>query len=513
MKLIALDVGGKRIGVATADSAVKIAIPHGVVIVDGSELQKISEIMQKAGARHLIVGLPRNARGEETAQSLAVRTFVATLQSYFVKQKLEKPLVRFQDESLTSVLAQERLVSTKRKQRRQKTDVDSEAAAIILQDFLNEFGGEPTLLVTAKKKPKTKSRVRRRVLRILAVVGGLLVMAAAGMAIWYIEMIKPVTSDANCSEGTDVEGCVRLEFVIAEGESTGVVIDRLEADGMIRSALAFRIYLWLNHRGALIRAGTYDLRSSMSIADILQKLAKGSEAETFAITFLPGGTVAAAKKRLVAVGFGEEEIEAAFAAEYDHPVLTGKPANGSLEGYIFGETYEFYATATVGEVLMRTFDELDKVIQENNLVAAYWAKGLSLYEGLVLASIVQSEAQPKDQPGVAQVFLLRLEKNIVLGSDAVTAYAADQINPSRNKTDMSYLKTIECPWNSRRCNGLPPTPISNPGKSALLAVVNPADDNYLYFLSGDDGVTHYARTEAEHRENMRKYCGVRCNLL
>jgi len=116
-------------------------------------------------------------------------------------------------------------------------------------------------------------------------------------------------------------------------------------------------------------------------------------------------------------------------------------------------------------------------------------------------------------PHVAQVFLLRLSKGIPLGSDAIIGYAADQITPNRDKTDMSFLTTIDCPWNSRKCKGLPPTPISSPGVGALRSVAAPTQTDDLYFLTGDDQKMYYAHTEAEHNENARKYCKVLCGYL
>ena len=82
---------------------------------------------------------------------------------------------------------------------------------------------------------------------------------------------------------------------------------------------------------------------------------------------------------------------------------------------------------------------------------------------------------------------------------------------------MSYLNTIPCPWNSRKCAGLPPTPISNPGKNALIAAAEPAEGDYLYFISGYDADGNlkmfYAHTEAEHNANIRNYCGDLCKSL
>ncbi len=114
MKIVALDVGEKRIGVATADSGVRIAVPHSTVVVDGDEFEEIYKIMGEVGAKHLVVGLPRNSKGEETAQSEYVRKFIIALQAYFVKRGGAKALVKFQDESLTSVIAETHLAMGKK---------------------------------------------------------------------------------------------------------------------------------------------------------------------------------------------------------------------------------------------------------------------------------------------------------------------------------------------------------------------------------------------------------------
>ena len=543
MRLVALDVGEKRIGVATADTSVKIAVPYIAIDVDGSEFAKIFRLMQDEKAKHLVVGLPRNSQGEETAQSKAVRSFIISLCEYFVNSDFDPPLVKFQDESLTSVIAEERLGKNKRK-KRVKGDVDCEAAALILQDFLNglsfekkssvkkasaslsaEVNSDERKGLAPQSEPKTdkesqngskkKSKMRSRVLKILAVGVAVLVVGVVGVIGWYAHATSAVENLGNCRGTAPVDGasCIEVEFEVKAGETTGEIAKRLEGAGVIRSALAMQIYLRLERGDVVLRVGVYTLSNTMTIKEVVELLQQGSKAETFRMTFLPGGTVADAKKRLLDVGFAEAEVDVALGAKYEHPVMRDRPDGVSLEGYIFGETYEFYKTATVEEILIRTFDELYKVVEENDLIAQFGKRALNLHQGITLASIVQREAHAADQPGVAQVFLLRLKQGIPLGSDVVIGYAADQIDPNRDKTNMSYLETIPCPWNSRRCVGLPPTPVASPGKSALMAVVNPADNDYLYFLTGDDGKMRYAHTEAEHQRNIDNYCKNMCKIL
>ena len=139
MRILALDVGTKRIGYAYADTNVRIAIPRGMIPVNGNEMAEIAKQYRLEKAELLVCGLPRNSKGEETAQTEWVYNFIIALKEYFVKHKQEELTVEFQDESLTSVRAEEILGSGKHElNRKDRADgrVDAEAAAIILQDFI-----------------------------------------------------------------------------------------------------------------------------------------------------------------------------------------------------------------------------------------------------------------------------------------------------------------------------------------------------------------------------------------
>ncbi len=129
--IVCLDVGEKRIGVAVADSAVRIAVPFDTVDVDGDELASLAKIIIDQDAKVIVIGYPRNQSGEPTAQTHYVEDFAKTLQDI-------APDIVFQDESLTSVLAEQRLASHNRPYT--KSDIDAQAAAIILQDYLEASG-------------------------------------------------------------------------------------------------------------------------------------------------------------------------------------------------------------------------------------------------------------------------------------------------------------------------------------------------------------------------------------
>lgn len=125
--LVCLDVGEKRIGVAVADTSIRIAVAFDTIIVDGDELNKIAEIVIREGAKTIIVGYPRNQQGETTAQTRYVENFAKQL------EEVAENIV-FQDESLTSVMAENRLIAMKKPYA--KGDIDAQAAAIILEDYM-----------------------------------------------------------------------------------------------------------------------------------------------------------------------------------------------------------------------------------------------------------------------------------------------------------------------------------------------------------------------------------------
>jgi len=125
--LISLDVGEKRIGVAVADDSVRIAVPFMTIEVDGTELTTIANLVIQQGAEVLVIGYPRNQQGEATAQTNYVENFAKQLEEL-------GPKLVFQDESLTSVIAEQRLIAQKKPYT--KGDIDAQAASIILQDYL-----------------------------------------------------------------------------------------------------------------------------------------------------------------------------------------------------------------------------------------------------------------------------------------------------------------------------------------------------------------------------------------
>ena len=342
---------------------------------------------------------------------------------------------------------------------------------------------------------KPKKSLKNRLLVLIGVLLAVFALAVAGAYWWYDSQLKPV--------GTDESYKVRI--VIPQASTPSEIGDILESDGVIRSSLAFYVYTRLSHTSGLLQAGTYRLSPADSTEEIVTHLTKGN-IDMFTITFLPGATLDENLDVLRKTGFSEEEILSATQKTYDHPLFASKPENSSLEGYIYGETYQFGVGASVEDILRYIFDYYYEQIEQNNLLEGFQTQGLSLYEAITLASIVQREVSGPDSAQVAQVFYSRLRSGMVLGSDVTYQYITDKLGVKR---DVNF----DSPYNTRRYAGLPPGPISVPGLSALRAVAQPAEGDYLYFLSGDDDKTYFGRTLQEHEANIVNHCQVKCQII
>ena len=475
MRVIGLDVGEKRIGVAKADSSTRIAVPIGFIDVNGSEWQEIAKIANLQGTNFFVLGLPRNNAGAETKQSLYVRNFAKTL-----VQQMPDAKIRFQDESLTSVVAEERLKASRRSY--SKGDIDAEAATIILQDFLESFASE------APSGPSSLSPLA----------------AAAAMG--------------NEQGAPEKKGTMELQNVkdMAKKQSDKVKLNTKKAKHKMKTATKWISGISIVIILALIATGVALFIREQRYREYQEQFAAleaQMEAEVFTFTIKPGETIFDIKKNLINEGYSATEVEQAFDASYDFDFLRERPEGATLEGYLYGETHEFYEDTSVKEIIETYLKGMEQVISDNNLEAAYANQGLSLYEGITLASVVQKESPASDMATVAQVFLTRLEYGLPMGSDVTVSYAIDVVDPDRQTyTDNASALGIDSCYNTRLYGGLPCGPISNPSLPALLAVANPTDTAYLYFLTGDDGLMYYSYTEDEHLRNARDHCQNLCDV-
>lgn len=337
---------------------------------------------------------------------------------------------------------------------------------------------------------------RSKLYYVLIVIAIALCAAFAGSIgyrTWYERQLRPVST---------VE---RVEVVeIPTGASVQEIASLLQAKGLIRSSQAMVTYARSNALFNDMKAGTYRLDASKSTPDIVSVITQGKVLENN-VTILPGKRIDEIQKMLIDAGFKAEDVSAAFdPGNYKgHPALIAKPTSQSLEGYLFPETFNTTSQTTVQDIIEQSLDEMAKALTPER-IDMFQKQGLGIHQAVTLASIVLKESSnPVDQKKIAGVFYNRLSQGMVLGSDVTYQYIADITGQERSAM-------IDSPYNTRKYAGLPPGPISNTSINALDAVAYPTKTDYLYFVAGDDGIVYYAKTLAEHEENVKKHCIQLC---
>lgn len=286
-------------------------------------------------------------------------------------------------------------------------------------------------------------------------------------------------------------------FQIKAGENAPLIARRLYDAGLIRNRTSFVTYVNLHGLRAQLKVGSYSLAPTLSSTQIAGKLA-GGQTITRRLVIPEGYRLSQVKTSATAVGLNAASFNAALIAPHSQTFLAGKPASVDLEGYLFPDSYEVGATSTSTQLVNAMLDNFARKVGPE-YVQAFAAQGLTLHQGLTLASIVEREVSIKaDRPIVAQIFLKRFKMGMPLGSDVTTQYASDLLG-------VPFNLDINSPYNTRRFAGLPPGPICSPGLGSLDAVAQPAKTDYLYFLSGKDGKTYYGKTYAEHQANIVRH--------
>lgn len=326
---------------------------------------------------------------------------------------------------------------------------------------------------------------------LVVVVGGLLA-TVLGIRHNYYANLKPVS------------GSQKSQLVIVEkGATAAEIASTLKKQGLIRQTWAFEWYVRNHNLRDKLQAGTYSIQPSQSVPEIADILTKGQIA-TDLVTILPGKRIDQIQQALVNSGFKPEEVEAALNASLyaNNPALVDKPASASLEGYLYPESFQKSPDTKPQVIITAALNEMQKYLTPE-VRAGFVKQGLTVHQGIILASIVEKESgKVEDRPIVAQVFLSRLRQNIALESDATTSYGA-VLNGHEPTNDYDSL------YNTYKHPGLPPGPISNVSVSSLRAVAFPASTDYLYFVAGHDCKTRFSKTLKDHEALIQQY-GVGC---
>lgn len=289
---------------------------------------------------------------------------------------------------------------------------------------------------------------------------------------------------------------------IPEGSSFNAVLDTLAEAGLIGSRTAFKMLAMSSDADGRIRPGTYKFQEGISAPELLNALVEGRSTVRVKVTFPEGVTL----RRVASIASREAGCDSAAIVRLgaDRTFLRSIGVNAaSAEGYLMPDTYFIY-WGEQPQVLLKRMAELHRKFYTAGLRQRAEAIGLTPYEALILASIVEGEAVvDSERPIIAGVYLNRLRRGMKLEADPTIQYLFVN-GPKR----LLYRDLeIDSPYNTYRNKGLPPTPINNPGRASIRAALYPASHDYLFFVAKADGsgAHTFTRNGREHEQAVRQY--------
>ena len=320
-----------------------------------------------------------------------------------------------------------------------------------------------------------------RILVILAVLAVLAAAAAAAGLYFGHQWLQARFAEP----GPTAEETVIL---MPRGEGLIAIAGRLEREGLITDRRIFRIAVTLDGGEGDLRAGEYAIPAGASMAEIYDILREGRTVQ-YPVTFAEGLTSAMIVRIL---------------NEAEH--LTGDITEIPPEGSLLPETYLYTRGTSRQAILDRMHDAQQALLEslwENrapDLPVETWE------EAITLASVVEKEtAVASERPEVAAVFVNRLRRGMRLESDPTIIYGITEGEPLGRGIRRSELDNADNLWNTYQHDGLPPTPIANPGAESIAAVLNPADSDALFFVADGTGGHVFSETYAEHQRNVRNW--------
>ncbi len=340
----------------------------------------------------------------------------------------------------------------------------------------------------------------------LAGIVAVVIIAAVGSYWWYQRAI---------SSPAEPSGAL-VALTIEEGVSVQEIEDALVAKGLLKQQWAFAIYLRMSGLSSKLQSGNFQIPEHISIKDLVDRLQAASRNEA-TLQFIEGW------RREEMAAYIDTQHDAGLidmtGAEFSelalHPTQRLRDALGktmsaddSLQGYLFPDTYVVDKEETAEDLITKMLAAYNKRVTPN-ILAGFAKQGLSEYEALTLAAIVERESHKgEERPIIAGILLKRLNEGIALYVDATIQYALGYSQAEgrwwRQNLTVDDL-AVQSPYNTRLNAGLPPHPICNPGLTAIEAVANPAKTDYLYYLHDSEGVAHYAKTLEEHNANVARY--------
>jgi UPF0755 protein len=344
----------------------------------------------------------------------------------------------------------------------------------------------------------------RKLVSALVVIALLGIGTSRGLDWWNYNLNTPVSQSSQS-----------VVFHIDQGELANQISEDLYTQRLIRDRNAFDLYVRLTNSGPKFEAGTFLLNRNMSMVQIIDALSHGRPDQV--VVTIPEGFPLKFQAQYVeksGIGTAADYLTAAkdpsVAASYDF--LSSRPAGADppLEGYLFPDTYLVDKSVGVKELVKAQLNQFGTVFspalrQQASQPAA--ARPAETVEAIViLASMVEREAnKDSDRGNVCSVYYNRLKVGMPLGVDGTLLYALGRLTPEPTYPELQ----MNTPYNTRKHAGLPPGPISNPGKAALLACINPPETKYLYYFTDPQGTTHFETNQTDFCRDLQSH-GMNC---
>ncbi len=287
-------------------------------------------------------------------------------------------------------------------------------------------------------------------------------------------------------------------IIINEGMSLGEVAKVLEDKALIRNKSLFILWVRVMGHSRRIKAGEYMMSRQMTPYNIIDIVTRGAII-SHSVTIPEGYSLVQIAELFAEKGLVDKQEFLALAMNPDFIKKYGIPGQCS-EGYLYPDTYQFgrglSAQLIIDTMVTRFWESVSPYQELLN------KSGMTWNEVITLASIVEKETgRGEERPIIASVFLNRLKKAMRLESDPTVIYGIENFNGNLTRDDLS----TQTPYNTYIIRGLPPSPIANPGLNAIMAVLNPAQTDYLYFVSKNDGSHFFSKTLKEHNQAVTIY--------
>ncbi|MEQ1528231.1 MAG: endolytic transglycosylase MltG [Methylococcales bacterium] len=286
---------------------------------------------------------------------------------------------------------------------------------------------------------------------------------------------------------------------IAKGDSLSKIADKLIAQQVVIKPLWFKAFAFHENIANKLKAGEYELAAGLTVPQILDLLAEG-KTKQYSITFPEGRCL----KDILHDIANNPHLEHTLTNLNTDALKSGlKVSMPSFEGLFFPDTYFFEKHMTDVSLLKRAYDKMQAVLADEWLHKSEGLPFKSAYEALTLASIVEKEtAAVNERPLIAGVFIRRLEKDMLLQTDPTVIYGmGDAYKGDIRYKDLQQLT----PYNTYMVKGLPPTPISMPGREAINAVLHPNKSNSLYFVAKGDGTHVFSESLRDHNQAVDNF--------